>query len=200
MYKSYIKRLLDIVLSILTLPIQLIVFIVIAPIIFFEDRGSVFYLSKRRGIDGQIFNLYKYRSMTVNDPEIRNIDDSTWTSDSDTRVTKIGKILRKSSLDELPQILNVLKGDMSFIGPRPNLTKKNLSDFNELERKRVTVRPGITGYSQAYFRNSISSSEKYQYDCYYVDNISFQLDVKIFFKTLSSVLKQKNINAKPSNR
>ena len=140
--------------------------------------------------------MFKLRSMYVNSPDLRNEDGSTFNSDNDPRVTPIGKILRKTSLDEFPQFLNVLLGDMSFVGPRPTLGNKQL-DYDSLEgdrKKRYSVKPGVTGYAQAYFRNSISKEEKYHYDAYYADNVSLFLDIKILFQTVISVIRHKNIN------
>ncbi len=198
MYK-YVKRLLDILLSLIALPFFGIIFLVLAPIIYFTDKGPVFYNASRLGRNGKIFNMYKFRSMRVNAPDIRNADGSTYNGEDDPRVTKIGKIMRKTSLDELPQLLNVLKGDMSIVGPRGFLTTKfkSLELLSAPERKRLTVRPGITGYSQAYFRNSITMDEKIKYDCYYVDHMSLWLDIKIIFQTAVSVLKHENIYVKP---
>ena len=137
--------------------------------------------------------------MRVNAPDLRNADGSTYNGADDPRVTKIGKLMRKTSLDELPQLLNVLKGDMSIVGPRGFLTTKfkSLELLSEPERKRLTVRPGITGYSQAYFRNSISMEDKIKYDCYYVDHMSFWLDIKIIVQTAVSVVKHENIYITP---
>ena len=196
MYKQYIKRGIDIVLSLIALPFVLIVIIIMAPIIFINDPGPIFYNGLRRGKNGKTFKMFKFRSMYVNSPDIRNVDGSTFNSDDDPRVTKIGKIMRKLSIDEIPQLLNVLIGDMSFVGPRPTLATKSFEDIEIQRRKRYDVRPGITGYSQAYFRNSISQEDKFKYDLYYVDNVSFLLDMKIIFKTFGTVLMQKNINNK----
>ena len=139
--------------------------------------------------------MYKFRSMKVDAPDIRNADGSTFNGEDDPRVTKVGRILRKTSLDEIPQILNVLKGDMSIVGPRAFLatTAKSYSEMDELRKKRLVVRPGITGYSQAYYRNSIGLEKKIEFDCFYVDNISFLMDSKILFKTALAVLLRKNI-------
>lgn len=200
MYRNYIKRILDIIIGLLALPIVLILTLIIGPFIYFEDRGPIFYIGERRGLNGRVFKMYKFRSMYVNAPDIRNPDLSTFNSDNDTRVTKVGRILRKTSLDEVPQFLNLLKGDMSLVGPRPNMTSKPLELFDEYELKRITVRPGITGYNQAYFRNSIPQREKYINDCYYVDNISFTLDVKIILETVKNVILSKNINSNSNNR
>ena len=198
MYKAF-KRLVDILLSVIALPFFGIIFLILAPVIYFTDKGPVFYNAPRLGKNGKIFNMYKFRSMRVNAPDLRNADGSTYNGADDPRVTKIGKIMRKTSLDELPQLLNVLKGDMSIVGPRGFLTTKfkSLELLSEPERKRLTVRPGITGYSQAYFRNSISMEEKIKYDCYYVDHMSFWLDIKIVIQTALSVLKHENIYITP---
>lgn len=194
MYKHFFKRVLALLISLMFLPFILLLILVVGPVIYFTDKGPIFYNADRVGKDGKIFKMYKFRSMYVNAPDLRNADGSTFNSEDDPRVTKIGHFLRKTSIDELPQLLNVLLGDMSFVGPRPSLTTTKYEDYNEIRKKRVSVRPGITGYSQAFFRNSISQDEKFSYDCYYVDNLSFVMDVKILFKTFVSVLGRKNIN------
>ena len=145
------------------------------------------------GRNGKSYLMYKFLSISVNAPDLRNQDGSTYNGDNDRRVTKIGRIIRKTSIDELPQLLNVLKGDMSIIGPRPTLATKSYDTLDKTRRKIVSVRPGITGYSQAYFRNSIEKQQKFNNDCYYVDNISFLFDLKILLKTISSVVLRKNI-------
>ena len=194
MYKKFFKRAIDIFLSLLATPFVLLVIGIMAPFIFFEDKGPVFYNAERRGKDGKSFKMFKLRSMYVNAPDLRNPDGSTFNSDKDPRVTKIGRFMRKTSIDELPQILNVLIGDMSFIGPRPTLAKVPYEKIAPDQRKRYQLRPGITGYAQAYYRNSITKEEKFKHDCYYVDNVSFALDVKVLIKTVTSVLKHENIN------
>ncbi len=197
MYKNFFKRLLDIVVSLLCLPFIVLIIILLSPIIYFSDPGPVFYNAPRKGRLCKQFSMYKFRSMYINSPDLRNADGSTFNSDKDPRVTKLGHVMRKYSIDELPQLLNVLKGDMSFVGPRPNLNSYNLN-YNELPevlKKRYSIRPGITGYSQAYYRNSISQEEKYELDAWYADNITFMLDMKILFQTFLSVVKHKNINA-----
>ena len=194
MYKKLIKRVIDIIVSLVSLPFFAVIFIVIAPIIYLSDKGAVFYNADRLGYKGKIYKMYKFRSMRMNSPDIRNADGSTFNSEDDPRVTKIGKILRKTSLDETPQILNVLKGDMSIIGPRPNLPSVPYDCLPEIERKRLDVRPGITGYNQAYFRNSVSSEEKFKNDVKYVESVSFAFDCKILLQTIKSVLKRENIN------
>ena len=194
MYKKFFKRAIDIFLSLIAAPFVLLVIAIMAPFIYFEDRGPVFYNATRRGRNGKEFKMFKLRSMYVNAPDVKNADGSTFNSDNDPRVTKVGKFMRKTSVDELPQIFNVLLGDMSFIGPRPTLAITPYDQLPEINKKRLTVRPGITGYAQAYYRNSITQDEKFKHDCYYVDNVSFLLDVKIIIKTVVSVLKRENIN------
>ena len=144
--------------------------------------------------------MFKLRSMYVNSPDLKNPDGSTFNSDNDPRVTPIGRIMRKTSLDEFPQFLNILFGDMSFVGPRPKLWKdgKKLCDMDENHQKSYSVKPGVTGYAQAYFRNSISQDEKFKWDAYYADNITFWMDVKIIFQTVRSVIARKNINTEQS--
>ena len=202
MYKKFGKRALDILLSLIALPFVLLVIVIMAPFIYLEDRGPVFYNATRRGMDGKNFKMFKLRSMYVNSPNLRNADGSTFNSDKDPRVTKIGRFMRKTSVDELPQILNMLIGDMSFIGPRPTLATTPYEQLPEINKRRLAVRPGITGYAQAYYRNSITQQEKFQHDCYYAENISFAMDVKVLLQTVKSVLKRENIyvstEAKPA--
>ncbi len=193
MYKYFFKRFLDIIIALLFLPFILFVFVVIAPIIYFTDKGPVFYNAKRAGKRAKPFKMFKFRSMYVNSPDLRNADGSTYNGEDDPRVTGIGKILRKTSLDELPQLLNVLLGDMSFVGPRPTLATKTWDELDEVRKKRASIRPGITGYSQAYYRNSITQDEKFAYDTYYVEHMSLWLDVKILFQTIISVVKRDHI-------
>lgn len=195
MYRKYIKRFLDILISLLVFPVVGVVFILVAPMIFLEDRGSIIYKAKRRGRNGKIFDMYKFRSMKMNAPDLRNEDNSTFNSQNDPRVTRIGSILRKTSIDELPQVINVLKGDMSWIGPRASIPRNGYTwdDLDEIQKKRLTIRPGITGYTASLYRNSIPKEEKQRYDCYYVDHMSFSLDLKIVFWTISTVLLHKNL-------
>lgn len=143
MYKYLIKRFLDIILAIILLPFLFAIIIVIGPFIYLEDGGSVFYISKRLGKRGRVFEMYKFRTMKENSRDIRNADGSTFNSIDDPRVTKIGRILRRTSIDELPQIINVLKGDMSFIGPRPDLPE-HIMLYTKEEKRKLKVKPGIT--------------------------------------------------------
>lgn len=201
MYKHCFKRLIDIVLSLMALPFVLLVIIVCAPFIYFTDRGPIFYNATRAGKDYKPFKMFKLRSMYVNSPDIKNPDGSTFNSDDDPRVTPIGRFMRKTSLDEFPQFLNVLYGDISIIGPRPKLynIEKYKDGMPENMRKSFMVKPGITGYAQAYFRNSITQEEKFKWDAYYVENISFMTDLKIIIKTVKSVLIRENINTGESH-
>lgn len=192
MYKRYFKRIFDILLSLIILPFWLIVLIIIGPIIYFEDKGNIFYNASRLGKNGKVFKMFKFRSMRMNAPDLRNDDGSTFNSEDDPRLTRIGKFIRKTSLDETPQLLNVLKGDMSIIGPRPDLPEhKKLYEGNEA--RKLEIRPGITGYNQAYFRNTVPWKQRIQHDIEYIDNITFTFDIKIVIKTVFSVFSQKNV-------
>ncbi len=200
MYKHFFKRVIDIIGAIILLPFVLLVIIIMAPIIWLTDKGPVFYNANRAGKDYKPFKMFKLRSMYVNSPDLKNADGSTFNSDNDPRVTPIGHILRKTSLDEVPQFLNILIGDMSFIGPRPKLynSERKLEEMDETHRKSYFVKPGVTGYAQAYYRNSITQDEKFHWDAYYADNISFWMDVKIIWQTVVSVIGRKNINTEQS--
>ena len=191
MYKHFLKRIFDFLISFLALPFILLAIIIFGPIIFFTDRGPIFYCGKRIGRNGKPFKMIKFRSMRVNAPDIRLEDGSTYNGEDDPRVTKIGKFLRKTSIDEIPQLLNVFVGQMSIIGPRPDPIDW-LDKYPEDIKIFLTVRPGITGYSQAYFRNSADGYQKMQNDAYYAKKISFWFDVKIFFKTIGTVFKREN--------
>lgn len=199
MIYRFFKRFFDILLSLIALPFVLLIILIFAPIIYFTDKGPVFYNAPRLGRKGKVFKMYKLRSMKVNSPNLKAADGSTYNAADDPRVTKIGRLMRKTSIDEVPQFLNVLKGDMSFIGPRAHLTTnyKGYDQLDEPHKRRLDVRPGITGYSQAYYRNSATSAQKMENDVYYVEHLSFGLDVKIIFKTVASVLKRENIYVSP---
>ena len=191
MYKRLFKRVFDILIALLALPFVLVMILVFAPIIYFTDKGPVFYNALRVGKDGKPFKMYKLRSMYVDAPDIRLADGSTYNGEDDPRVTPIGRFIRKTSIDELPQILNVLQGTMSLIGPRPDPLDW-LEKYPEDVKVFLSVRPGITGYSQAFFRNSVDGFEKMSHDVYYAKNCSFMLDLKILLKTVLVVLKREN--------
>lgn len=192
MYRKHIKRLLDIIIALVALPFVLIIGIPIAIAIKIEDGGTVFFLGPRYGKNMKKFKMFKFRSMKMNAKDIRNPDGSTYNSAQDDRQTKVGKFLRKTSLDELPQFINVLVGDMSFVGPRPS-PMGNEATYTDFIMKKFQVSPGITGLNQALKRNSATMEERYKNDVYYAEHVSFELDVKIIIMTIKSVLLRKNI-------
>jgi lipopolysaccharide/colanic/teichoic acid biosynthesis glycosyltransferase len=192
MYRYFLKRIIDILISLIAFPFWMIIFLFIAPVIFIQDKGTVFYTAHRIGKNGKAFKMYKFRTMKMNALDIRNEDGSTYNSETDQRLTKIGKILRKTSLDETPQIINILKGDMSIIGPRPDLPE-HLILYKGNEFRKLEIRPGITGYNQAYFRNTIPWKDRIKNDIYYIDNLSMLMDIKVIFKTVISVIKMDDI-------
>lgn len=200
MYQLFFKRLFDILGSLILLPFVLLEIVVLAPIIWLTDRGPVFYNAARIGRKRKTYKMFKLRSMYVNSPDIKNADGSTYNSDSDPRVTPIGRLMRKTSLDEFPQFLNVLIGDMSFVGPRPRLPKNNKTweELDEEHKKVYNLRPGITGYAQAFFRNSITQDEKFEKDAYYADRVTLWMDIRILLRTVWSVIARKNINTEQS--
>lgn len=187
MYNKVFKRIIDFILSLMALPIFCILYVVLGALIKKEDNGKVLYKAERIGKDSKIYYMYKFRSMKENMPVLMNEDGSTYNAADDPRVTKIGKFMRETSLDEIPQILNVLKGDMSIIGPRASLASA-LENYQEDEKDKMLVRPGITGYTQAYFRNNLTVREKRIKDAWYANNVSAWLDIKIFFKTIKTVI------------
>ena len=200
MYKHFFKRLIDICIGLVALPFVILIIIVFGPIIFFTDGGPIFYNANRAGKDYKPFKMFKLRSMYVNSPDLKNPDGSTFNSDDDPRVTPIGRFMSKTSLDEFPQFLNILMGDISFIGPRPKLyvPEKYPNGLPDYMKKSFLVKPGVTGYAQAYFRNSITNEEKFKWDGYYAENVCFIMDFKILIKTFTSVIARKNINTEQS--
>ena len=192
MYAAVFKRLIDFILALIILPIFLFFYIIVGICIKLEDRGPIIYTQKRLGKNGKIFNIKKFRSMKVNAPDIRNADGSTFNSTDDPRLTNIGKFIRKTSIDEIPQIINILVGDMSFIGPRPDL-EDHYKLYTKEERDKLKVLPGVTGYNQVNYRNSVLWKERLQNDLYYVNNISFRLDLKIVFKTFVILISKKGV-------
>ena len=192
MYRRLFKRILDIILAMIALPFWLLILLIIGPVIYIQDKGPIFYNAPRLGKNGRVFRMFKFRSMQRNAPDIRNEDGSTFNAENDCRLTRIGRFIRKTSLDETPQLLNVLKGDMSIIGPRPDLPEhKALYEGNE--SRKLEIRPGVTGYSQAYFRNTIPWKERIKYDIYYIDHLTLWMDIKVFCKTVISVLKRQDV-------
>ena len=192
MYRNFFKRIFDLVLAIIALPFWLIILVVVGPMIYFQDKGSIFYNAPRLGKDGKRFRMYKFRSMKMNAPDLRNEDGSTFNAEDDPRLTKIGKFIRKTSLDETPQLINIIKGDMSIIGPRPDLPE-HMKLYEGNEARKLEIRPGVTGYNQAYFRNTIPWKERIKNDIYYIDHLTMWMDIKVFFKTAASVLKREDV-------
>lgn len=188
----FVKRAADVLICIIALPFWFILYVIFAILIKIDDGGPVFYRAERIGKGCKKIHMLKFRSMKANAENILNADGSTYNAADDPRVTKIGKFLRETSLDETPQILNVIKGDMSIIGPRASGWDA-LPTYKDDEMDKMKVRPGITGYTQAYFRNSISVREKRLKDAWYAKHISFLLDTKIFFKTIQTVLQHDNL-------
>ena len=192
MYK-YFKRIIDFVASLTALIILSPLIALSAVLVKISDGGSVLFKQRRPGKDGKIFTVYKFRTMSekTEDENGRELSDVE-------RMTKIGSFLRKTSLDELPQLFNVLKGDMSFIGPRPLLCEY-LELYTPYQMRRHEVLPGISGLAQVNGRNAITWEEKFDYDVYYVDHMSFWLDLKIIFKTIKNTLKRADINCSDNN-
>lgn len=185
MYKNVIKRVCDLILALLLLVLAFIPMIIVAICIKIEDGGPIIYKSKRVGKNGKVFNVYKFRSMKVDRQELHS------NLSHEQMVTKVGKVIRKTSLDELPQLINILKGEMSFIGPRPWIPEY-YEWFTDEQKKRNNVLPGISGLAQVKGRNGISIFKKIEYDLYYVEHISMWLDIKIVFETIVQVFKKTN--------
>lgn len=188
MYKNFFKRLLDFVAALVGLILLSPVFIFVTIGLFFANQRKPFFFQRRPGKNERIFSIIKFK--TMNDK--KGVDGSLL-SDAE-RLTPIGAFVRKTSLDEIPQLINVLKGDMSLIGPRP-LLPQYLSLYDEVQKRRHVARPGITGWAQVNGRNAISWKRKLELDVYYVENISFALDVKIFFLTIKKVFVREGISA-----
>ena len=190
-YEKYIKRILDVILSGCALIILSPVLLITAILVRIKLGSPVIFKQSRPGKGGKIFNLYKFRSMTD------ERDENGELLPDEVRLTKFGKRLRSTSLDELPELWNIIRGDMSVVGPRPLLVRY-LSRYNEHQARRHEVRPGFTGYAQVNGRNAISWEDKFNYDVYYVDNITFIGDCKIIFKTIGTVLKRDGISSDTS--
>lgn len=191
MYLKFFKRIFDFILSLIALLFLSPFFVIFAIVGAFVMKGNPFFTQKRPGKNEKIFKLIKFRTMSNAKDENGNL------LPDEKRLTRYGKLLRKTSVDELPEIINILKGDMSIVGPRPLLVKY-LPLYNDRQKRRHEVRPGLTGYAQAYGRNSLSWEEKFEKDVYYVDNASLGLDIKILFKTVFSVLKSEGISSETS--
>ncbi len=187
-----VKRLIDIVLSLIGLIVLSPILILVAIAIKLESKGPVIFQQERLGLNGTVFKIYKFRSMCVGAEK-----SGVYETKGDARVTKVGKFIRKTSIDEFPQFVNIIKGDMSIIGPRPTLTYHPwpLNEYTEEQKKRFSVRPGVTGWAQVNGRKEVPWDKRIEYDVEYVEGLSFAFDVKIFFKTILKVLAMKdNVN------
>jgi hypothetical protein len=191
MYKKIIKRFLDFIIALIGLILILPLFVLVIVGLFFANHGKPFFFQLRPGKNGQLFKIIKFKTMNDKKDENGNLLSDEY------RLTKIGAFVRKTSLDEIPQLLNVLKGDMSLIGPRP-LLPEYLPLYNESQRRRHEVKPGITGWAQVNGRNAISWEQKFEYDVWYVENVSFLLDLKILYQTIKKVFKREGITAENS--
>jgi lipopolysaccharide/colanic/teichoic acid biosynthesis glycosyltransferase len=191
MYKTYIKRFLDFIIALIGLVLIFPLFILVIIGLFFSNQGKPFFLQLRPGKNERIFKIIKFKTMNDKKDSVGNL-----LSDAE-RLTKIGAFVRKTSLDELPQLINVLKGDMSLIGPRP-LLPEYLPLYNVSQKRRHEVKPGITGWAQVNGRNAISWYHKFEYDVWYVNNVSFLLDCKIICLTINKVFKREGITSENS--
>lgn len=192
MYR-HLKRGIDFVIALILAVVLSPIMAVVCVLIKLDDGGSVLFKQKRPGKNGKIFTVYKFRTMSE-----RTCDENGNELKDFERMTGVGRILRKTSIDELPQLFNILKGEMSFIGPRPLLTEY-LDLYTPEQMRRHEVLPGISGWAQVNGRNAITWEQKFSYDVYYVDNFSFKLDLKIFIKTITNVLNQDGINSDAAN-
>ncbi|WP_054860229.1 sugar transferase [Gracilibacillus sp. JCM 18860] len=189
LYRRFIKRFLDFLLSLLTLIILSPVFIIIAFLVRTKLGSPILFKQQRPGLNNQIFTMYKFRTMTDEK------DDKGKLLPDNIRLTKFGKFLRSTSLDELPELINILKGDMSLIGPRPPLLVEYLPLYNEFQRRRHEVRPGLSGWAQVNGRNSINWEDKFNFDVEYVNKVSFALDCKIILLTIKKVFAREGIHS-----
>ena len=190
-YERFIKRPQDFILSLVALIVMSPVFLVLAILVRAKLGSPVIFKQERPGLNGRIFTLYKFRSMSDARDENGNL------LPDEVRLTRFGKILRSTSLDELPELVNILKGDMSIVGPRPLLVRY-LPLYSEHQARRHEVRPGFTGYAQVHGRNAITWEDKFDKDVYYVDHVSFLMDWKIIFRTVLTVLKREGISSSGS--
>ena len=191
-YRSYGKRILDVVFSGILLLILWPLLFIIAILVKLEDSGPSIFTQERLTIGGKVFKMYKFRTMCVN---AERQGTGVYSFENDPRITKIGKILRKLSLDELMQLVNIFKGDMSFVGPRPILTYHpcKYEEYSEEEKEVFTVRPGITGWAQVNGRNTVDWIQRFELNEWYVKNVSFFLDIKILFLTVLQVFSTKEV-------
>lgn len=188
MYKLFVKRLIDLIFSVVAIILLLPLYLIVNVLLIFDFGFDVFFIQPRPGLNAKVFNIIKFRTMNNKKDNNGNLLPDF------QRLSKTGKIIRSLSLDELPQLLNVIKGDMSLVGPRPLLVSY-LEKYSTEQARRHEVRPGITGWAQVNGRNTISWDDKFKLDIWYVDNMSFTLDCKIIFLTILKVIKKEAINA-----
>lgn len=191
-YTRFVKRALDIAIAIVALPFLLVFLLVFGVAIKLEDHGPVFYNAPRMGKGHVPFKMYKLRSMKVNAPDLVMEDGSTYNGADDPRMTRVGAFMRRASIDEFPQFINVLKGDMSVIGPRPDL-ERECALYQGDEGEKLLLRPGITGLAAVSGRNAIQWHDRLALDVEYVRNVSFALDAKVFFLTFKTICGQEGI-------
>lgn len=192
MYIKVIKPIFDFVFALLAMVVLLPLTLIVAIYIKLDDGGSVFYKAQRLGKNGKQFTMLKYRSMKKNSPNFLNPDGSTFSSKEDRRLTKVGKVLRETSIDEMPQFINVLLGQMSILGPRPD-PPEWYEKLSIEARAKYSILPGISGYTQVYYRNTLTVEEKCKSELYYVNNISFLLDARIFFLTIRRIFLKEDV-------
>lgn len=194
MYKAFFKRAFDVLFSFILLLLLSPLFIIVSVAVKLDSKGPVFFKQERIGLNARVFKIYKFRSMCVG---AESMGTGQYSFSGDPRVTRVGKILRATSLDELPQLINIIKGDMSFIGPRPPLTYHpwEISEYTDEQLRMFELRPGITGWAQVHGRKDVEWHERIRLNVWYVDNCTFLLDIRIFFKTIFSIVKNEdNVN------
>lgn len=191
MYRNIIKPFFDLLVSFILLLIASPIFLIIVVILYIVNKGDVWFRQERPGKEGKIFSVIKFKTMRDDRDANGNL------LPDEKRLSGVGKVIRKTSLDELPQLLNVISGHMSLVGPRP-LLKEYLPLYNDVQRRRHEVKPGITGWAQVNGRNTVSWPQKFEYDVWYVDHLSFWLDIKILFLTVMKVFKAEGINSATS--
>ena len=194
MYKAFFKRAFDVLFSFILLLLLSPLFIIVSVAVKLDSKGPVFFKQERIGLNARVFKIYKFRSMCVG---AESMGTGQYSFSGDPRVTRVGKILRATSLDELPQLINIIKGDMSFIGPRPPLTYHpwEISEYTDEQLRMFELRPGITGWAQVHGRKDVEWRERIRLNVWYVDNCTFLLDIRIFFKTIFSIVKNEdNVN------
>jgi len=191
MYQALIKHILDVAMATIALLVLSPAFLIISFLLLFTNRGNIFFIQSRPGLNGKVFKLIKFKTMN------ERKDSNGILLPDDIRITNIGKFLRMTSLDEIPQLLNIITGKMSWIGPRPLLVEY-LPLYNNFQKRRHVVKPGITGWAQVNGRNAITWQEKFKHDIWYVDNLSFKLDMKIVFLTMKKVIMKEGISSDTS--